>query len=66
MGAYKVGTMGDAWDVLCLALPQDWRKLAQETGASRGLRKDPSVDNLLRTPPAASRLRTLVARDGAS
>ena len=49
MGAYKVGTMGDAWDVLCLALPQDWRKLAQETGASRGLRKDPSVDNLLRT-----------------
>ena len=30
-------------------LPQDWRELAQDTGALKGLRKDKAVDNLLRT-----------------
>ena len=30
-------------------LPRDWRELAQETGALKGLRKDKTVDNLLRT-----------------
>ena len=40
--------MDDAWDVLLLALPQDWRELAQDTGASKGLRKDKTLDNLLR------------------
>ena len=30
-------------------LPRDWRELAQDTGALKGLRKDKAVDNLLRT-----------------
>ena len=30
-------------------LPQDWRELARDTGALKGLRKDKAVDNLLRT-----------------
>ena len=30
-------------------LPRDWRELAQDTGALKGLRKDKTVDNLLRT-----------------
>ena len=30
-------------------LPADWRELAQDTGALKGLRKDKSVESLLRT-----------------
>ena len=30
-------------------LPRGWRELAQDTGALKGLRKDKTVDNLLRT-----------------
>ena len=30
-------------------LPRDWRELAQDTGALKGLRKDKAVDSLLRT-----------------
>ena len=48
MGGYQLGKMDDAWDVLLLALPQDWRELAHDTGASKGLRKDKTLDNLLR------------------
>ena len=48
MGRNKFGLMDDAWDVLLLALPRDWRKLARETGASKGLRRVTSADNLLR------------------
>ena len=41
--------MDEDWDVLLSFLPQDWRELAQDTGALKGLRKDKTVDNLLRT-----------------
>ena len=41
--------MEEDWEVLKTFLPADWRELAQETGALKGLRKDKSVDNLLRT-----------------
>ena len=37
------------WDVLVSFLPQGWRELARDTGALKGLRKDKTVDNLLRT-----------------
>ena len=48
MGRHQFGKVDDAWDVLLLALPHDWRKLAQDTGASKGLRKHQRLDNLLR------------------
>lgn len=48
MGRHQFGKVDDAWDVLLLALPRDWRKLAQDTGASKGLRKDKRLANLLR------------------
>ena len=41
--------MGEDWDVLRSFLPRDWRELAQDTGALKGLRKDKTDDNLLRT-----------------
>ena len=41
--------MEEDWEVLKTFLPPDWRELAQETGALKGLRKEKSVDNLLRT-----------------
>ena len=41
--------MDEDWDVLLSFLPRDWRELAQDTGALKGLRKDKTVDNLLRT-----------------
>lgn len=41
--------MHDAWDVLLRTFPQDWRKLARDTGALNGLRKGWKVDCLLRT-----------------
>ena len=40
--------MGEDWDVLATFLPEDWRRLASETGALKGLRKDKSADGLLR------------------
>ena len=45
----ETGTVGEDWDVLRSFLPRDWRELAQDTGALKGLRKDKTVDNLLRT-----------------
>ena len=41
--------MDEDWDVLLGFLPSDWRELARETGALKGLRKDKSVESLLRT-----------------
>ena len=49
MGGYRFGKLDNAWDVLLLALPQDWRRLAQDTRALKGLRMDRSPDNLLRS-----------------
>ena len=49
MGGYRFGKLDNAWDVLLLALPQDWRRLAQDTRALKGLRSDRSPDNLLRS-----------------
>ncbi len=45
----EAGTVDEDWEVLLSFLPQDWRELAQDTGALKGLRKDKTVDNLLRT-----------------
>ena len=45
----EAGTVDEDWEVLLSFLPQDWRELAQDTGALKGLRKDKAVDNLLRT-----------------
>ena len=41
--------MDEDWEVLLSFLAQDWRELARDTGALKGLRKDEAVDNLLRT-----------------
>ena len=41
--------MDEDWEVLMSFLPTDWRELAQDTGALKGLRKDKSVESLLRT-----------------
>ena len=41
--------MHEDWELLVSFLPRDWRELAEGSGALKGLRKDKSVDNLLRT-----------------
>ena len=41
--------MNEDWEVLTAFLPSDWRTLADDTGALKGLRKDKSVEHLLRT-----------------
>ena len=41
--------MNEDWEVLMAFLPSDWRTLAADTGALKGLRKDKSVEHLLRT-----------------
>ena len=41
--------MNEDWEVLMAFLPSDWRTLADDTGALKGLRKDKSVEHLLRT-----------------
>lgn len=41
--------MDEDWGLLLSFLPTDWDELANETGALKGLRKDKSVENLLRT-----------------
>lgn len=40
---------GSDWKLLSSLLPADWRRLAAETGALKGLRKDKSAAALLRT-----------------
>ena len=37
------------WSLLSSFLPYNWQELAADTGALKGLRKDKSVENLLRT-----------------
>ena len=44
----QVATSED-WDLLVSFFPGNWQELAAETGALRGLRKDKSAENLLRT-----------------
>lgn len=41
--------MNEDWELLLSFLPSDWQGLAHDTGALKGLRKDKSVENLLRT-----------------
>ena len=41
--------MDEDWELLVSFLPSEWRELAADSGALKGLRKDKSVDNLLRT-----------------
>ena len=45
--------MDEEWEVVSSFLPEGWRELARETGALKGLRKDKSVDALLRMSPCA-------------
>ena len=40
--------MDEDWELLVTFLPADWRELASERGALKGLRKEKSVENLLR------------------
>ena len=40
--------MNEDWDLLVSFLPGDWQELAHDSGALKGLRKDKSVDSLLR------------------
>lgn len=41
--------MDEDWALLISFLPSGWREMAADTGALKGLRKDKSVENLLRT-----------------
>ena len=41
--------MNEDWELLVSFLPGEWRTLADDTGTLKGLRKDKSVENLLRT-----------------
>ena len=41
--------VNDDWDILTEFFPAQWRDLATQTGALRGLRKDKDPENLLRT-----------------
>ena len=43
------GPTSEDWDLLVSFFPGNWRDLAVETGALRGLRKDKSPEKLLRT-----------------
>ena len=40
--------MQEDWDLLLTFFPSDWERLAAESGALKGLRKDKSPENLLR------------------
>ena len=43
-----VGVVDKDWEVLLSFLPHGWRELAEDTGTLKGLRKDKSVNALLR------------------
>ena len=62
----EAGTVDEDWEVLLSFLPQDWRELAQDTGALKGLRKRQGGRQPAADPSAAPRSRTLVAGDGGS
>ena len=47
VGSDKAGMQED-WDLLVSFLPANWQALAAETGALKGLRKNKSVESLLR------------------
>ena len=42
------GRMQEDWELLVSFLPPNWERLAVETGALKGLRKNKSAANLLR------------------
>ncbi len=45
----KTGAVADEdWDLLASFFPQDWKELARETGALKGLRQDKSQESCLR------------------
>lgn len=48
-GTVTVAPTSEDWEVLLSFLPENWKTLAVETGALRGLRKDKSAEALLRT-----------------
>ncbi len=48
-GTATAAPTSEDWGVLLSFLPENWEKLAAETGALRGLRKDKSAEALLRT-----------------
>lgn len=41
--------MEEDWDLLLKFLPEGWKEMAKKSGALKGLRKDKSPENLLRT-----------------
>lgn len=41
--------MTEDWELLVSLFPEDWKDLAQQTNALKGLRQDKSPDNLIRT-----------------
>ncbi len=41
--------MDEDWDLLMSFFPANWKEMATESGALKGLRKDKSVENLIRT-----------------
>lgn len=41
--------LNEDWELLLSFLPSDWQGLAHDAGALKGLRKDKSAENLLRT-----------------
>ena len=48
-GTVTVAPTSKEWEVLLSFLPVNWKQLAADTGALRGLRKDKSPEALLRT-----------------
>jgi hypothetical protein len=45
----KTATVGDEdWDLLASFFPRDWKKMARESGALKGLRQDKSQESCLR------------------
>ncbi len=48
-GTVTAAPTSEEWRVLTSFLPENWQEMAAHTGALRGLRKDKSPENLLRT-----------------
>ena len=48
-GTATQAAANEDWDLLLSFFPDNWQDLAVETGALKGLRKDKSAENLLRT-----------------
>ena len=53
--------MDEDWAVLSTFFPLDWERLAESSGALKGLRKDKSAANLLQCSADASGVRPFVA-----